>query len=82
VRTLPPKMVQVLPPFAKLFSKRIWQHTQVLLIGTFPQLQAQGPSVLPCVRWVLIRDPQKEFKTQALPCTDLEAFRRRSSVGL
>jgi hypothetical protein len=25
------------------------------------------------VRWVLIRDPQKEFKTQALLCTDLNA---------
>jgi hypothetical protein len=25
------------------------------------------------VRWVLIRDPQGEFKTQALLCTDLEA---------
>ena len=25
------------------------------------------------VRWVLIRDPQKEFKTQALLCTDLDA---------
>jgi hypothetical protein len=25
------------------------------------------------LRWVLIRDPQKEFKTQALLCTDLEA---------
>ena len=25
------------------------------------------------VRWVLIRDPQKEFKTQALLCTDFEA---------
>ncbi len=25
------------------------------------------------VRWVLIRDLQKEFKTQALLCTDLEA---------
>lgn len=30
---------------------------------------------LPAVplRWVLIRDPQKEFKTQALLCTDLDA---------
>jgi hypothetical protein len=30
---------------------------------------------LPAVplRWVLIRDPQKEFETQALLCTDLEA---------
>jgi hypothetical protein len=25
------------------------------------------------VRWVLVRDPQKEFKTQALLCTDLDA---------
>ena len=33
MRTLPPKMVQVLAPFAPLFSKRIWQHAQLLLIG-------------------------------------------------
>ncbi len=28
---------------------------------------------LPAVplRWVLIRDPEEEFETQALPCTDL-----------
>jgi hypothetical protein len=26
------------------------------------------------VRWVLVRDPQGEFKTQALLCTDLEAY--------
>src|SRR5215213_11657654 len=25
------------------------------------------------LRWVLVRDPQKEFKTQALLCTDLNA---------
>jgi hypothetical protein len=25
------------------------------------------------VRWVLVRDPEGGFKTQALPCTDLEA---------
>jgi hypothetical protein len=25
------------------------------------------------VRWVLIRDPEGEFKTQALLCTDLDA---------
>src|SRR3712207_2991842 len=25
------------------------------------------------VRWVLVRDPQREFKTQALLCTDLRA---------
>ena len=33
------------------------------------------------VRWVLIRDPEGEFKTQALLCTDLELIRRRSCVG-
>lgn len=33
MRTLPPKMVQVLAPFAPLFYKRIWQHAQLLLIG-------------------------------------------------
>ena len=33
LRTRPPKMVQALAPFAPLFSKRIWQHAQLLLIG-------------------------------------------------
>jgi hypothetical protein len=33
MRTLPPKMVQVLAPFAPLLSKRIWQHAQLLLTG-------------------------------------------------
>ena len=33
MRTLPPKMVQALAPFAPLFSKRIFQHAQLLLIG-------------------------------------------------
>src|SRR5215208_2099306 len=32
-RTLPPKMVQALAPFAPLFSKRVFRHAQVLLIG-------------------------------------------------
>jgi hypothetical protein len=33
MRTLPPKMVQALASFAPLFSKRTWQHAQLLLIG-------------------------------------------------
>jgi hypothetical protein len=33
VHTLLPKMVQVLAPFAPLFSKRIWQNAQLLLVG-------------------------------------------------
>jgi hypothetical protein len=34
VRTLPTTMIQVLAPFAPLFSKRLWPHVQVLLAGT------------------------------------------------
>ena len=33
MRTLPTKMVQALAPFAPLFSKRVWQNAQVLLMG-------------------------------------------------
>jgi hypothetical protein len=33
MRTLPPQMVQVLTPFVPLFSKRVWQHAQLLLLG-------------------------------------------------
>ena len=33
MRTLPPKMVQALAPFAPLFSKRVWQNAQLLLMG-------------------------------------------------
>jgi hypothetical protein len=43
MRTLPTQMIRVLLPFVPLFSKRLWQHAQVLLAGAFPQLLAQGP---------------------------------------
>ena len=33
MRTLPPKMVQALAPFAPLFSRRVFRHARVLLIG-------------------------------------------------
>ncbi len=33
MRTLPPKMVQALVPFAPLFSRRVFRHAQMLLIG-------------------------------------------------
>ena len=33
MRTLPPTMVQVLASFAPLFSKRVWQHARLLLVG-------------------------------------------------
>jgi hypothetical protein len=34
MRTLPETMIRVLVPFAPLFSKRVWQHVQVLLTGS------------------------------------------------
>jgi DDE superfamily endonuclease len=34
VRTLPTAMIQVLAPFAPLFSERVCQHAKVLLAGT------------------------------------------------
>src|SRR5215213_11613960 len=39
MRTLPSKMVQALAPFAPLFSRRVWQNAQVLLMGA---ILAQG----------------------------------------
>ena len=33
MRTLHPKMVQALTPFAPLFSERVFRHARVLLIG-------------------------------------------------
>ena len=34
MRTLPVKMIRVLAPFAPFFSKRVFEHVQVLLMGT------------------------------------------------
>jgi hypothetical protein len=33
VRTLPETMIRVLSPFAPLFSRRVWQHVRLLLVG-------------------------------------------------
>jgi hypothetical protein len=66
VRTLPPKMVQALSPFAPLFSKRVFRHAQVLLIGAFPQLQGPGRSVPPCVRWAWTKRSTSIATTECL----------------
>lgn len=34
MRTLPTEMIRLLAPFAPLFSKRVFRHAQVLLLGT------------------------------------------------
>jgi hypothetical protein len=33
MRTLPFQMIRLLAPFMPLFSKRVWQNAQVLLMG-------------------------------------------------
>jgi len=33
MHTLPPTMILLLRPFAPLFSKRVWMHVQILLVG-------------------------------------------------
>ena len=34
MHTLPTAMVQLLAPFAPLFSERVWRHAPVLVVGT------------------------------------------------
>jgi hypothetical protein len=43
MRTLPTMMIQVLAPFAPLFSERVFQHVQLLLAGAFPQPREREP---------------------------------------
>ena len=58
MRTLPPKMVQVLAPFAPLFSKRIWQHAQLLLVGA---ILAPGRRTVSSALRAMGLDQEKRF---------------------
>jgi DDE superfamily endonuclease len=58
VRTLPPKMVQVLSPFAPLFSKRVWQHAHSLLMGA---ILAPGRRTVSCALRAMGLDHEKRF---------------------
>jgi len=40
-----------------------------------------GLPAVSIIRWVLVRDPQGEFATQALVCTDLGASPEHEIVG-
>jgi hypothetical protein len=48
------------------------QERVVEVLSGMAVWHSTGPTVPP-LRWVLIRDPQKELGTQALLCTDLDA---------
>jgi hypothetical protein len=54
MRDLPSRMVQVLASFAPLFSKGVWQHAQVLLIGAILAPGTRTVSSLPCAPWAWI----------------------------
>jgi hypothetical protein len=58
MRTLPPKMVQVLAPFAPLFSRPVWRHAQVLLIGA---ILAPGRRTVSSVLRAMGLDQEKRF---------------------
>ena len=58
MRTLPPKMVQVLAPFAPLFSKRVWQHAQLLLMGA---ILAPGRRTISSALRAMGLDHEKRF---------------------
>jgi hypothetical protein len=50
VRTLPTRMIRVLAPFAPLFSKRVWQHAQLLLMGAILAPGRRTVGSQPCAR--------------------------------
>ena len=50
MRSLPKEMIQILAPFAPLFSERVWQYAQVLLAGV-TLTPVNAPSVSLCGRW-------------------------------
>ena len=58
MRTLPPKMVQALAPFAPLFSKRVWQHAQLLVVGA---ILAPGKRTVASALRAMGLDQEKRF---------------------
>jgi hypothetical protein len=58
VRTLPATMIRLLAPFAPLFSKHVWQHAQVLLLGT---ILAPGKRTVASALRAMGLDQEKRF---------------------
>ena len=55
--TLPEEMIRVLAPFAPLFSKRVWQHVQLLLAGTI--LAPSKKTIASALRAVGLEDERR-----------------------
>src|SRR5215210_2816941 len=58
MRTLPTEMIRVFAPFAPLFSKRVFQHVQVLLMGA---ILAPGKRTVSSALKAMGLDQQKRF---------------------
>src|SRR5215204_5199891 len=58
MRTLPIQMIRVLVPFVPLFSKRVWQHAQVLLVGA---ILAPGARTVSSTLRVMGLDQENRF---------------------
>ena len=58
MRTLPTQMIRVLLPFVPLFSKRVFQHAQVLLAGA---ILAPGARTVSSALRAMGLDQQKCF---------------------
>ena len=58
MRTLPPKMVQMLASFAPLFSTRVWQNARLLLAGA---ILAAGRRTVSSALRALGLDREKRF---------------------
>jgi hypothetical protein len=58
MRTLPATMIRLLAPFAPLFSKRVWQNAQVLLMGA---ILAPGRRTVSSALRAMGLDQQKRF---------------------
>jgi hypothetical protein len=58
MHTLPTQMIRVLLPFVPLFSKRVWQHAQVLLAGA---ILAPGARTVTSALRAMGLDQEKRF---------------------
>jgi DDE superfamily endonuclease len=58
MRTLPTQMIRALLPFVPLFSKRVWQHAQVLLVGA---ILAPGARTVSSALRVMGLDQENRF---------------------
>src|SRR5918994_4616756 len=58
MRTLPATMIRALAPFAPLFSKSVWQHVQVLVVG---EILAPGQRTVSSALRAMGLDQHKRF---------------------